>query len=311
MNREGIIEGQPCGRGIVGSVYRSNAPLVINSVLDDRRFVSNIDTPTGIQVQNMIAVPLPCASNPSIPGSVLALFNIAPELLHVAIGLDAARDAAAAIAHSITFPITGIASSCVRQRLQTSIASLMSCLHFSLHLHSNMDVSDVVLRSGCAYVEKLIHCDAINAYTIRPGSDVMFPFQLPHNGHSTAPAQVHFPIDGLVGLAARTGSIIASTSPLHDRNYSPLIDRCGPGRAPASILCIPIMAGPEQSQALRALAVAAGSSYTFGDLARVVADNPDSRMLVDLWLPRCLQARCLLLISAKCFRTASNSLAVF
>ena len=285
VNSFGVVEGQPCGKGIIGSVYRSNAPLVVYSASDDRRFITSIDTPTGIKVENMIGVPLPCAANASISGGVLALFNVAPEMMQAAMGLQMALDTAAAIADSCTFLISGAASACVRHRLQGSISSLFGCLQRTRNLHANMELSDDVLRNGCSSFEKMIQCDAINVYTMRPGLDVMFPFQLPQHGHAAAPSRVHFPIDGLVGLAARSGSIIASTSPMEDPNYVPDIDRCGPGRMPGSVLCIPIKANPEYSQALQALSSARGTCYTFGDLASAAADTSDSHMQVDLWLP--------------------------
>jgi len=285
VNSCGAVEGQPCGKGVIGSVYRSNAPLVIHSASDDRRFITSIDTPTGIQVDNMIGVPLPCAANASISGGVLALFNVAPDMMQAAIGLQTAHDTASAIADAFTFLISGAASACVRHRMQGSISSLFSCLQRTRNLHANMELSDDVLRNGCSSFEKMIQCDAINVYTMRPGLDVMFPFQLPQHGHAAAPSRVHFPIEGLVGLAARSGCIIASTSPLDDPNYSPDIDRCGLGRVPGSVLCIPIKANPEHLQALQALAGARGKSFTFGDLACSTADKPDSRMQVDLWLP--------------------------
>jgi GAF domain-containing protein len=285
VNSDGVVEGQPCGRGIVGNVYRSNSNFVVFSALDDRRFVSNIDTPTGIRVHNMVAVPLPCASNASMAGGVLALYNISSEMMHAAIAQQAARDSASVIANALTYLISGTASACMRYRLQGSISTLSSCLQRSLQLHANAELSDIVLRNGCASFEKMIPCDCINVYTIRPGVDVMFPFQLPHHGRSIAPSQVHFPIEGLVGQAARSGAVVVSTSPLDDARYSPGIDRCSSGRSPSSILCIPIMSHPEQSHALRSLAISSGHRYTFGSLERVVSDDPDSQMQVDLWLP--------------------------
>ena len=65
---------------------------------------------------------------------------------------------------------------------------------------------------------------------------VMFPFHLPNHGHSTAPAHVHFPLEGVVGAAARAGSIVASTAPLQDPHYSPTIDRLLTAAAPAERL---------------------------------------------------------------------------
>jgi GAF domain-containing protein len=285
LKADGSIDGQPCGRGLIGSVYRGNSPLVIHNAPDDRRFVISIDSPAGIHVQNMILVPLPCAANDSIAGGVLALFNVALEMMHFEIGLQAACNAASAIADSITFLISEVASSSVRHRLQNSISSLMSCLQRTLNVHASAALSDDVLRNGCAALQHMIQCDAINVYTLRPGVDIMFPFQLPHHGSSTAPSKVHFPIEGLVGLAARSGAIIASTSPLDDPSYSPDIDRSSAGREPASVLCIPIKTNPEYMRALEALAVARGACYTFGDLTRTASDNADSRMQVDLWLP--------------------------
>ncbi len=48
----------PTDKGIAGSVYQTQAPEMINDVAADPRFFGNIDSKTGFQTRNMIALPL-------------------------------------------------------------------------------------------------------------------------------------------------------------------------------------------------------------------------------------------------------------
>jgi GAF domain-containing protein len=54
----------PTDKGIAGSVFQTQTPEMINDVVSDPRFFGKIDTKTGFQTRNMLALPLTAGEEP-------------------------------------------------------------------------------------------------------------------------------------------------------------------------------------------------------------------------------------------------------